>query len=112
LNILHLYCSIYSIELELHDRKVCSAHLCLGLTRIDLSFLQILRSIWVVVIGLEPLSLACPSLGLGSVCYIVLLMSPGQGLWLVDPISVDNRIWGDGIGIVWCDADGSRLCLV
>jgi hypothetical protein len=37
--------SIYSIEVELHDRKVCFAHLCYGLTRIDLSFLENLRSI-------------------------------------------------------------------
>jgi hypothetical protein len=28
------------------------------------------------------------------------------------PISVENRIWGDGNGICWCDADGSRLCPV
>jgi hypothetical protein len=28
LNILHLYFSIYSVELELHDTKVFSAHLC------------------------------------------------------------------------------------
>jgi hypothetical protein len=37
--------SIYSVELELHDRKVCFAHLCYGLTGIDLSFLENLRSI-------------------------------------------------------------------
>jgi hypothetical protein len=37
--------SINSVELELHDRKVCFAHLCYGLTRIDLSFLENLRSI-------------------------------------------------------------------
>jgi hypothetical protein len=43
----------------------CLAHLCLGLTRIDLSSLENLRSIWVVIIGLELLSLACPCLGLG-----------------------------------------------
>jgi hypothetical protein len=36
--------SLYSIELEMHDRKVCFAHLCYGLTRIDLSFLEDLRS--------------------------------------------------------------------
>jgi hypothetical protein len=36
--------SINSVELELHDRKVCFAHLCYGLTRIDLSFLKNLRS--------------------------------------------------------------------
>jgi hypothetical protein len=39
----------------------------LGLTSIDLPFLGNLRSNWVVVIGLELLSLACPSLDLGSV---------------------------------------------
>jgi hypothetical protein len=37
--------SINSMELELHDRKVCFAHLYYGLTRIDLSFLENLRSI-------------------------------------------------------------------
>jgi hypothetical protein len=37
--------SINSVELELHDRNVCFAHLCYGLTRIDLSFLENLRSI-------------------------------------------------------------------
>jgi hypothetical protein len=25
------------------------------------------------------------------------------------PISVENRIWGDGNGTCQCDADGSRL---
>jgi hypothetical protein len=30
-------------------------------------------------------------------------------LWLFDPISVENMIWGDRIGTCWCDADGSRL---
>jgi hypothetical protein len=38
----------------------------LGLTRIELSFLEKHRSVWVVIIGLELLSLACPSLDLGS----------------------------------------------
>jgi hypothetical protein len=36
--------SINSVELELHDRKVCFVHLCYDLTRIDLSFLENLRS--------------------------------------------------------------------
>jgi hypothetical protein len=36
--------SINFVELELHDRKVCFAHLRYGLTRIDLSFLENLRS--------------------------------------------------------------------
>jgi hypothetical protein len=39
----------------------------LGLTSIVLPFLGNLRSIWVVVIGLEMLSLAYPGLDLGSV---------------------------------------------
>jgi hypothetical protein len=39
----------------------------LGLTSIDLPFLGNLRSIWVVTIELELLSLACPGLDLGSV---------------------------------------------
>jgi hypothetical protein len=55
--------SIYSVELELRDRKVCFAHICYSLTRIELSFLEKLRSFWVVIIGLELLSLACPGLG-------------------------------------------------
>jgi hypothetical protein len=45
----------------------------LGLTSIDLSCLGNLRSIWVVVIGLELLSLACPGLDLGSVMLHYLL---------------------------------------
>jgi hypothetical protein len=39
----------------------------LWLTSIDLPFLGNLRSNWVVIIGLELFSLACPSLDLGSV---------------------------------------------
>jgi hypothetical protein len=39
----------------------------LGLTSIDIPFLGNPRSSWVVVIGLELLSLACPGLDLGSV---------------------------------------------
>jgi hypothetical protein len=30
-------------------------------------------------------------------------------LWLFDPISVENMIWGDGNGTCQCDAGGSRL---
>jgi hypothetical protein len=45
------------------------------------------------------LSLACPSLGLGSDIvqsfYTCLTLSL---LCLFDPISVENRIWGDRIG--------------
>jgi hypothetical protein len=39
----------------------------LGLTGINLPFLENLRSNWVVVIDLELLCLACPGLDLGSV---------------------------------------------
>jgi hypothetical protein len=39
----------------------------LGLTSTDLPFRENLRSNWVVIIGLELLSLACPGLDLGSV---------------------------------------------
>jgi hypothetical protein len=86
----------------------------LGLTRIDIPFLEDLRSNWVVIRGLELLSLACPGLGLGS-CYVSSCLchpSPSSLLWLFYPISVENRIWDDRNGTCWCDADGSRLCLV
>jgi hypothetical protein len=73
LNILHLYFSIYSVELELHDRKVCSVHLCQGLIRIDLSFFENHITIWVVIIGLELLSLACPGLGSDIVAKFILV---------------------------------------
>jgi hypothetical protein len=85
----------------------------LGLTSIDLLFLGNLRSNWVVVIGLELLSLTCPALDFGS--YYVTsyhLCHPCYCYGYVDPISVENRIWGDGNGICWCDADASRLCPV
>jgi hypothetical protein len=54
----------------------------LGFTRIDLPFLEDLRSKWVVIIGLELLSLACPGLGLGSYVTSFMLMSPLLLLWL------------------------------
>jgi hypothetical protein len=80
----------------------------LGLASIELPFLGNLRSNWVVIIGLELLSLACPSLDLGSVMlYYICHHCYCYGY--VDPISVENRIWGDGNGISWCDANGSRL---
>jgi hypothetical protein len=82
----------------------------LGLASIDLSFHGNLRSIWVVVIGLELLSHACPGLDLSS-CYVTsyYLCHPRYCYDYVDPISVENRIWGDGNKICWCDANGSRL---
>jgi hypothetical protein len=85
----------------------------LGLTSIDLPFLGNLRSNWVVIIGLELLSLTCPGLDLGS-CYVTsyYLCHPCYCYGYVDPITMENRIWGDGNRICWCDADGSRLCPV
>jgi hypothetical protein len=65
---------------------------------------------WVVVIGLELNSLACPSLGLGSeYVHHFIHVSSYHGYGYLDPTSVENRIWGDGIGTCWCDADGSWL---
>jgi hypothetical protein len=80
------------------------------LTRIDLSFLENPRSNWVVIIGLELLSLACPSLDLGSeYVHHFIPMSPYHSYGYLDPTSVENRIWGDGIGTSRCVASGSRL---
>jgi hypothetical protein len=79
------------------------------LTRIELLFLENPISNWVVIIGLDLLGLACPGLGLGS-CYVPqLCLSHHHGYGYLDPTSVENRIWGDGIGTSWCDGDGSRL---
>jgi hypothetical protein len=83
----------------------------LGLTSVDLPFLGNLKSIWVVIIGLELLSLTCPGPDLASVMlhyFVTLCYCYGYA----DPISVENRIWGDGNGICWCDTKGSRLCAV
>jgi hypothetical protein len=51
----------------------------LVLTRVELSLLENHRSIWVVVIGLELLSLAYPGLGSGYVhqlclCHPIIIM--------------------------------------
>jgi hypothetical protein len=80
----------------------------LRLTSIELPFLRNLRSNWVVVIGLELLSLACLGLDLGSV-MLYYICHPCYCYGYVDPISAENRIWGDGNGICLCDANGSRL---
>jgi hypothetical protein len=70
----------------------------LGLTRIKLSFLENDRSMWVAVIGLELLSLACPGQGLVVIMVIsFMLMSPYQYYGYFNPTSMENRIWGDGI---------------
>jgi hypothetical protein len=80
------------------------------LTRIELSFLENPRSNWVVIIGLELLSLACPGLGSDSeYVHHFIPVSPCHGYGYLDPTSVENRIWGDRIGTSWCVASGSRL---
>jgi hypothetical protein len=65
----------------------------LGLTSIELPFLGNLRNIWVVVIGLELLSLACPGLDLGSVMlhYFVTLVTIMVMLILL--------VWRIGFGV-------------
>jgi hypothetical protein len=115
--------SIYSVELEPHDRKVCFALLCKGLTRIDLPFLEDLISNWVVIIGLDLLSLACPVLGLGS-CYVSssCLCHPLSLLWFFIVL-----VWRIGFGVtgmklvgampmvrgfVWCDAGSLWLVII
>jgi hypothetical protein len=87
----------------------------LGLTSIDLPFLENLRSIWVVIIGLELLSLACPGLDLGSVMLphityvslvtvmvmlILLLWRIGFGVTGMESVGVMSTVQG----FVRCDA--------
>jgi hypothetical protein len=38
-----------------------------------------------------------------------MLMSPCHYDGYLDPTSVENKIWGDGIGTSRCDADSLRL---
>jgi hypothetical protein len=65
----------------------------LGLTSIDLPFLGNLRSIWVIVIDLELLSLSCPGRDLGSVMlhYFVTLVAVMVLLILL--------VWRIGFGV-------------
>jgi hypothetical protein len=65
----------------------------LGLTSIELPFLGNHRNIWVVVIGLELLSLACPGPDLGSVMlhYFVTLVAIMVMLILL--------VWRIGFGV-------------
>jgi hypothetical protein len=88
-------------------RSVCAP--MLGLTRIELSFLENPKSNWVVVIGLELLSLACPSLGLGSgyvhqlnLCHPIIIM-----------VILILLVWRIGFGVMGLgtclDAGNSRL---
>jgi hypothetical protein len=76
--------------------------------------IRVLRSNWVVVIGLELLSLACPDLGLGSdivtsfmlvspcYCYgylILLVWRIGFGVTGMELVGVMPTVQG----FVWCD---------
>jgi hypothetical protein len=65
------------------------------ISRIELSFLENPRSNWVVIIGLDLLSLACPSLGLDS-CYV-------HQLFLCDPVIMMVililLVWRIGFGV-------------
>jgi hypothetical protein len=66
----------------------------LGLTSIDLPFLGNLRSNWVVVIGLELLSLTCLDLDVGSVMlhYFVTLV--------VVMVMLILLVWRIGFGVM------------
>jgi hypothetical protein len=90
----------------------------------DLPFLENLRSNWVVIIGLELLSLECPGLGFGS-CYVTSLglCHPCHYYGYLNSTSMENRIWGDGIGnmllrcwrfkaFVRCDAGSLWLVII
>jgi hypothetical protein len=89
------------------------------LTSIDLPFLGNLRSKWVVIIGLELLSHACPGLDLGScmlhhvtyvtlfnvmVMLILLVWKIGFGLTGMELVGVmpmvQGFVWGDA-GSLW-----------
>jgi hypothetical protein len=72
------------------------------LTRIESSFLENPRSNWVVVMGLELLSLACPSLGLGS-GYV-------HQLCICDPVIIMIililLVWRIGFGVTGLELVG------
>jgi hypothetical protein len=93
----------------------------LGLTSIDLPFLGNLRSNWVVVIGLELLSLACPSLDLGSVTLhyfvtlvvvivmlILLVWRIGFGVTGMEFVGVMSTVQG----FVRCDAGSLWIVII
>jgi hypothetical protein len=72
------------------------------LTRIELSFLENPRSNWVVIMGPEFLSLACPSLGLGSgyvhqlcLCHAVIIM-----------VILIILVWRIGLGVMGMELVG------
>jgi hypothetical protein len=81
------------------------------LTRIELSFLENHRSIWVVIIDLELLSLAYPGLGLGSdygyiihayVTPVIIMVILGLIVWRIG-------FGVMGLGTYRCDVGSLRL---
>jgi hypothetical protein len=95
----------------------------IGLTSIDLPFLENRRSKWVVVIGLELLSHACPGLDLGScmlhhVTYvtlvnvmamlILLVWRIGFGVTEMEFIGVMPMVQG----FVRCDAESLWIVII
>jgi hypothetical protein len=95
----------------------------LGLTSIDLPLHGNLRSNWVVIIGLELLSLACPGLDLGScmlhhityitlvtvmVMLILLVWRIGFGVTGMEFIGVMPMVQG----FVWCDAGSLWIVII
>jgi hypothetical protein len=66
----------------------------LGLTSIDLPFLGNPRSNWIVIIGLDLLSLTCPSLDLGSVMlHHITYITPVMVMLIL-------LVWRIGIGVM------------
>jgi hypothetical protein len=95
----------------------------LGLTRIDLPFFENFRSNWVVVIGLELLSHACPDLDLRSyyvtsyyyvtlvnvmVVLILLVWKTGLRVTRMELVGVMPTVQG----FVRCDAGSPRLVII
>jgi hypothetical protein len=93
------------------------------LTRIDLPFLENLRSNWIVIIGLELLNIACLGLGLGSdivtsfmlvspyYCYgylILLVWRIGFGVTGMEIVNVMPTVQG----IVRCGAGSLWLVII
>jgi hypothetical protein len=86
-------------------------HLCYGLTRIELSFLENHRSICVVIIRLELLGLTSPGLGLGSDYGYIICAYVTRVIIMVILILLVWRIGFGMTGSGTCrgDTGGSRL---
>jgi hypothetical protein len=75
----------------------------LGLTSIDLPFLGNPRSSWVVIIGLDLLSLACPGLDLGSVMlHHITCITPVMVVLIL-------LVWRIGFGVTGMEFVGVML---